>query len=177
MYKQPIILFGIVIPVILASAIIGGGMVVRGQVVDSYEKKARGFKNFQKNKMMVFETESQIAKQREVFQKWNAILEQESFALLGTTLRTMEEKLPPKEFETTGTERLNNKSGFGMATAEKSSGMKFNLRGTYRTVQKALLELETRMPNLQLQDMRIEPIITDELSLLNFQLNYTAWEK
>lgn len=177
MYKQPIIFFGIVIPMILAAAIVGGVVIVRGNVVDSYETKASNFKNYQLIKMSVFQTEAQIAKQRDISQKWNSIMEQESFSLLGTNLREIEERLPSKEFETTGTERLNNKAGFGTATAEKSVGIKFNLRGTYRTVQKALLELETKMPNLQLQDLRIDTNITSELSLLNFQMNYTAWEK
>jgi hypothetical protein len=92
-------------------------------------------------------------------------------------MKIIGEKLPPKEFQLTASERINNKSGFGNVSAQKSSSVKFNLRGTYRTVQKALLELEARMPNLQLQDLRIEPNSGSGSSLLNFQVTYVAWEK
>ena len=48
-------------------------------------------------------------------------------------------------------------------------------RGTFRTMQRAFLELETRMPQLQLQELRIDPS-SSQSSLLNFQVIYTAWE-
>ena len=37
------------------------------------------------------------------------------------------------------------------------------------------LELETRMPQLQLQDLKIDPISTHS-AFVNFQVTYTAWE-
>ena len=73
-------------------------------------------------------------------------------------------------------ERLGQSGGFGSVSAQKSSGLKFNFRGTFRTVQRAFLELETRMPNLQLQELKMEPSGTGESQLLNFQVTYTAWE-
>ena len=42
-------------------------------------------------------------------------------------------------------------------------------------MQRAFLELETRMPRLQLQDLKIDPSASQS-SLLNFQVTYTAWE-
>jgi hypothetical protein len=48
-------------------------------------------------------------------------------------------------------------------------------RGTYRTLQRAFLALETRMPQLQLQELRLEPNATQS-SLINLQVTYTAWE-
>jgi hypothetical protein len=43
-------------------------------------------------------------------------------------------------------------------------------------MQKAFLELETWMPQLQLEDLKIDPS-SSLTSLLNFQVSYTAWEK
>jgi hypothetical protein len=97
--------------------------------------------------------------------------------LVTTNLRLIGDELPSKEFQRTAFERLGNSSGIGQATAQKSTGIRFNLRGTYRAVQEALLELETRMPNLQLQSLAITPNEPSETSLLNFQVIYTVWEK
>jgi hypothetical protein len=54
--------------------------------------------------------------------------------------------------------------------------VKLAFRGTFRSVLKAFLELESRMPQLQLQDLKIDPS-TSASSSLNFQVTYTAWEK
>ena len=91
-------------------------------------------------------------------------------------LRIIGEKLPEKEFQQTAFERLGSASGFGKGSKQKSTGMQFSLRGTYSAVQKALLELETRMPNLQLQELTISPKEATQTSLLNFQVAYTVWE-
>ena len=58
---------------------------------------------------------------------------------------------------------------------ETASQLRIAFRGTFRTMQRAFLELETRMPQLQLQELKIDPSSTQS-SLLNIQVNYTAWE-
>jgi hypothetical protein len=72
---------------------------------------------------------------------------------------------------------MTNKIGFGTVSAQNSEALRFNLKGTFRTTQKALIELETRMPNLQLQELRIDPNTAGSSSIINIQLTYTAWEK
>lgn len=177
MYKQPIIIFGIVIPLVIALAIFGVCSAVRGKFVTSYEVKTSQYKDYKRNKMFAMETEMQVVSQRDAFQQWSVILDQDPFSLLTSNLRAIGQKLPSKEFQQPLPERLNNKLGFGMASAQDSTALRFTLRGTFKTAQRALLELETRMPNLQLQDLRIDPGTTSDSSLLSVQLTYTAWEK
>ncbi len=177
MYKQPIIVFGIVIPLVIAGAIFGVGSVVKGKFTTTYDTKVVQFKDFKRNKIFAKETETQVTKQREVFDQWTTILEQDAFSLVASNLRSITEKMPPKEIQQPFPERLDNKLGFGLASAQDSTSVRFNLKGSYRTIQKALIQLETRMPNLQLQDMRMEPTNTPEGSVLNVQVSYTAWEK
>jgi len=120
--------------------------------------------------------ETELSRQREDLERWNQLLEQETFSHVTTNLRKIGAELPPKEFQQTAFERLGKATGFGNVSAQKSSGLKFNFRGTFRTMQRAFLELETRMPNLQLQELKIDPNSTGDAQLLNFQVTYTAWE-
>jgi hypothetical protein len=92
-----------------------------------------------------------------------------------TNIREITEHLPAKEIQQTAFEPTNTKGGFGAVSAQPSSQLRIAFRGTYRTMQRAFLELETRMPQLQLQEMRIDPS-SNQSSLLNFQVSYTAWE-
>lgn len=176
MYKQSIIFFGIVIPTILAGIVLGVCSMFKGKIATSFANKAQYYTGYEQSRMGALEIEAQISRQRADWERWKELLDQETFSLVTTNLRGIAESLPPKEFQQTAFERLGKSTGFGNISAQKSSGLKFNFRGTYRTVQRAFLELETRMPNLQLQELRIDPNASAESSLLNFQVTYTAWE-
>lgn len=176
MYKQSIIFFGIILPIIIAVVIIGACAFIRGKVMTSFEDKSQYYSGHEMSRIGALEIEARISRQREDFERWKELLKQETFSLVTTNLRGIAEGLPPKEFQQTAFERLGQSSGLGSVSAQKSSGLKFNFRGTYRTVQKAFLDLETRMPNLQLQELRIDPNASTDSSLLNFQVIYTAWE-
>jgi hypothetical protein len=176
MYKQPIIIFGLVIPCLIAAMLIGACAYVRGKVTASLDEKVQYYSGYETNRMGALQIETELGQRRADLERWNELTSRETFSLVTTNLRAIGENLPPKEFQTTAFERLSQSGGFGSVTAQKSSGLKFNFRGTFRTVQKAFLELETRMPNLQLQELKLDPSTSAESSLLNFQVVYTAWE-
>lgn len=176
MYRQSIILFGIVVPVLIAFVVIGACAFVRGKITNSFATKAKYYSGYEESRMSALEIEAKLIRQRDASARWQELLEQETFSLVTTNLRAIGENLPPKEFQQTAFERLGSSGGIGGVSAQKSSGLKFNFRGTFRAVQQAFLELETKMPNLQLQELRIDPNSSSGSSLLNFQVTYTAWE-
>jgi len=177
MYKQSIILFGIVIPLVIVIAVLAAGAYFRSQIATSSAEKAKHYTGNEISKRATLEIEARVKRQREASAGWEEILSKETFSLVTTNLREIAESLPPKEFQQTAfPERLAQPGGFGGVSAQKSSGLKFSFRGSYRTVQRAFLELETRMPNLQLQELKIEPMANADSNLLNFQVVYSAWE-
>lgn len=177
MYKNSIIIFGIVIPLLIFAFIIGICWVLKGKVTTVYEARVQQYNAVQKSKLTANAIESQVVNQRDLFKQWSEVIEQDSFTLLNENMKLLARKLPPKEFHQPIPERMINKIGFGTVTLQNSKALKFNLKANYRTAQKALLELESRMPNLQLQDLRIDPNTTTDASMLNIQVSYTAWEK
>ncbi|MFK7851104.1 MAG: hypothetical protein AB8D78_09015 [Akkermansiaceae bacterium] len=177
MYKQSIILFGIVVPVLIVGILIGVCAIVKSKVTKSFDNKAFYFKGHEQSRVGALGIEAQLKRQREHSEEWNELLKQETFSLVTTNLRNIGEQLPAKEFQQTAFERLGKSNGIGAISAQQSAGLRFNFRGTFRTVQRAFLELETRMPNLQLQELKIDPNQTADSQLLNVQVTYTAWEK
>lgn len=177
MYKQPIILFGIVIPVLICGIIIGVCAMVKSKITASFDNKLQYYTGHEQSRIGALGIEAELGRQREFSEKWNELLEKETFSHVTTNLRMIGEGLPHKEFQQTAFERLGNSPGFGNASAQKSQSLRFNFRGTFRTVQRAFIELETKMPNLQLQELKIDPYTSGEAQLLNFQVTYTAWQK
>ncbi len=175
LYRQPIVLFGIVVPIVAAAAVVGLGLMAKSTMEASYANKEATFKAYQASRRAGLEIESQVSSQQQHVKRWVEQLDQESASTVTTHLREIAEHLPKTEFQQTAFDPSNTKSGFGSVTAQKSSQLKIAFRGSFRTMQQAFLELETRMPQLQLQDLKIDPS-TNQSALLNFQVTYTAWE-
>jgi hypothetical protein len=175
-YRQPIILFGVVVPILIAAAVVGAGSLLKSRMTASFENKQRNYKTYEQSRVAAMEIESQVTRQREHLDRWNKQLSEETASAVATTLREISEKLPGKEIQQTAFERPSgNNSGFGAVSAQGSSQIRIAFRGTFRTLQRAFLALETRLPQLQLQELRMDPS-NNQSALLNFQVTYTAWE-
>ena len=175
LYRQAIILFGVILPVLCTAAIVGIGSMVKSKMTASFENKQRTYKTYEQSRLAALEIETQVIRQREHLERWKDQLSQETKSTVTTNLREISERLPSKEIQLTGFEPLSTKGGFGAVAAQNSSQIRMAFRGTYRTLQRAFFELETRMPQLQLQEFKMDPIATHS-SLMNFQVTYTAWE-
>jgi hypothetical protein len=175
LYRQSIILFGIVAPVLVAAIMVGVAFLVKSKMTASFENKLRSYKSYEQDRLGGLAIETQVTRQRGHLERWKHDLSEETASTVATNLRNITERLPNKEIQQTAFERPTGNGGFGAASAQKSSQIRISFRGTYRTLQRAFLELETAMPQLQLQELRMDPS-TGQSTQLNFQVTYTAWE-
>lgn len=175
-YRQSIVLFGFVAPLAVCAAVVFGGQAFKSRAEASFKQKQTLYKTAEMNRVGALGIEAQVTKKRPHFQRWMDQIGKETANTITSHLKEISSKLPPKEFQQTAFEQPNVKSGFGSASAQDSAQVKLAFRGTFRSVQQAFVELETRMPQLQLQDLKIDPSGTSN-STLNFQVTYTAWEK
>ncbi len=175
LYRQTIALFGIVLPILVAAGVVSVSFLLKSKMVDSFENKLSNYKTYEQGRLAGLEIEAQVTRQRQHIERWNNQLSQETASAVTTNLREIAEHLPSKELQQTAFERPSANGGFGSISAQKSSQIRIAFRGTFRTMQRAFLELETRMPQLQLQEFKIDPS-TGQSALLNYQVTYTAWE-
>ena len=178
LYRQSIALFGIVIPVLICGVLITLCFTLKSRTLASLENKQTLFKSSETNRLKALEIENKIVRQHPHIMHWAELLAEETSSAVNTHLRAIAETLPSKEFQKTAFERSTGKGGFGSAVAQPSSQLRIVFRGTFRTMQRAFLELESSMPQLQLQELRIDPNPNQQnpSPLLNYQVNYTAWE-
>jgi hypothetical protein len=175
-YQQPIILFGIMLPVIVGSVLVGICYMLQSNMEASFADKQNGFKEAEASRRAGVAIEAQIGSQRQDIARWEKLLSQETASAVTTNLREVAKDLPSKEYQQTSFECPGSKGTFGTNTAQNSSLIRIAFRGSYRTMQRAFLDLETRMPQLQLQELKIDPSAGIS-SLLKFEVTYTAWEK
>jgi hypothetical protein len=175
LYRQNIILFGIVLPVLAAAVFVGICFIAKSKMTASFNHKQANFRTYEQSRLAALEIEAQVVRQRDHLERWKEQLSGETASTVATNLKEIIDKLPGKEIQQTSFERPNSGGGLGSVTAQGSSQIRIAFRGTFRTLQRAFLELETRMPHLQLQEMRIDPT-TNQSSLLNVQVTFNAWE-
>lgn len=175
LYRPTIVIFGIIVPTALAAVLVGVCFMLKSKMVTSYESKVKSYKNYEINRLSSLELEAKVNKDRHHLERWSALAAQETASVVSTNLREIAEHLPTKEIQQTAFERPNGAGGFGSVAGQNSSQVRIAYRGTFRTMQRAFLELESRMPQLHLQDLKIDPSSSGS-SLLNFQVTYNAWE-
>lgn len=175
-YRQSIVVFGFVLPAAVCAVVVGGGIALKAKAAASFQEKQALYKSSEANRAGSQSIEATISKKREHVERWKTQMEKETSNAITSQLKEIGDKLPPKEFQQTAFERPNSGGGLATGSAQSSSQVRLAFRATYRSMQKAFIELETRMPQLQLQELKIEPS-SSSTSTMNFQVTYTAWEK
>ncbi|MGC4017630.1 MAG: hypothetical protein QM755_24405 [Luteolibacter sp.] len=174
-YRQSITLFGIVLPLLVAGIVVGVAFYIASDMKADFAQKEKKYAMSEKSRIEAIGTETTLGRKRQFTEQWKAKLGEETKSAISANLRKIQETLPSKEFQSTAFEPMNGRGGFGSVSSQKSSQLRLGLRGTFRTVQRAFLELETRMPQLQLNELKMDPS-SNQTSLLNFEVTYTAWE-
>lgn len=175
-YRQSIVIFGFALPAVICALVVGGGIILKSKAEASFQEKLSLFKASEANRLGSQGIEKDISQKRGHVERWTAQLERETANSITSYLKEIADRLPAKEFQQTAVEYPSGEGSFGTVTAQKSSQVRLAFRGTYRSVQKAFLELETLMPQLQLQELKIDPNVSSP-STMNFSVTYTSWEK
>jgi hypothetical protein len=174
-YRQSILFFGLVLPFVLAAVLIGGAFYARQNVRDSFVNKEKQFKSFELNRQGAQALEAELEPKRNHMIRWKALMAEETKSQVNNHVRKLQESLTGKEFQQTSTDSLPTTGGFGSVSAQRSSQIRLGFRGTFRALQRAFLDLETRMPQLQMQEIKIDANPT-QVSMDNVDVTYTAWE-
>jgi hypothetical protein len=175
-YRGPIVLFGFMLPAVAAGAIICLSYLGKTRMSESLEAKIQHYKGYEQTRQAAIAVEKDLAWQRPHLARWKSEMAAGTASSASAALKDITERLPPSEIQQTAFDPGLGSGGFGAVTANKSSQVRIAFRGTYRSVQKAFLDLEARLPQLQLQELRINPGGGTQ-SLLNYQVTYTAWEQ
>jgi hypothetical protein len=174
-YRQSILFFGLIVPLLIAGLVAGVAFYARHSVTESFVAKERQYKLYEQNKRNADVLDKDLSNKRDSVARWKSLLAEETKSQVNNHLRKMQDSSFGKEFQQTSTESLNASGGFASVSAQKSSQIRLGFRGTYRGLQRAFLELETRMPQLQLQEIKIDANST-QASMNNVDITYTAWE-
>lgn len=175
-YRQSIALFGLALPLFLGLAVLGIAMYAKSSVQAGFDEVNQQAKQYSANLATANGLEQQIAKRREYQKQWDDLFKERPIAQINAHVGRLEKALN-KEFQRSNTEESTAAMGFATLTTQKSSQIQQSYRGTFRGIQQALLDIETHMPQLQLNELNIEPVPQAGSNQIAVTAKFTAWEK
>ena len=138
-YKQPVIILGVVAPLLVLFVLLG--------VVSHYRS---GFEGTYKTRMAWHVQYKKIQKEREVLQekvkeqdphmtRWMALFDNATGTSVNSLLSEVQKRYKGDEFQQTSFRRSMASGGIGGASAQPAMQLQLTFRGTYRGLQNAFL--------------------------------------
>ena len=173
-YKESVFFFGVIIPLLVVVSVFVIMLRYKGKLEDSYRLKKSAYVEIQKIEKQRLALESKVATQDPHMKRWMALFDKPTASSVNGFLTQVQKKFAGEEFQQIAFRRGNSSGGIGGASAQPSIQIQLGFRGTYSALQNAFVELETSMPQLQLDSMKVTPNVNRKV--LNADLVYTAWQ-
>ncbi len=174
-YKQSITLFGFVIPILLVVVFSIVCIVVSGNIKAKAALRETAFAQHNTLQAQVTQLQAGMRDKRIANEEWEKVLSTDIRPSLQYNLKNILEKYSFRQVAQTGFFRPMTAGRLAIGAKQPSSSVTLKFRGTYLPMEKVLIELESRLPQMQVNTFNISRERT--ANELTFDLSYTIWEK
>jgi hypothetical protein len=175
-YKEPVLVFGLIVPSFLVLVVLGLGFHLRGKFETTYKVRKNHYAEYKQVEAQREALAKKISAQEPHMNRWMALFQKATGTDVKGFLSDFQKQYDSQEFAQTAFRRTSSSGGIGGASSQPSIQIQLAFRGTYRALQNAFLELETRMPQLQLDSIKLT-VSSQNSGVLTADLIYTAWQK
>ena len=172
-YKQPIVVFGIVLPILVMGVFGGVAYHMSSSVTDDYKKKKIIYDKAQQEMSQMMAMQGKIQKTSVQLKRWDKLLARESRGTFLEHWKEAEKKFSGRELTKTSHNWVNYSEGIGKGTSQPSSQVNMSFSATFRAMQLAMLEMETNLPQMQLDSLIMTPAANGQK--MNFETQFTVW--
>ena len=174
-YKESVFVFGLVAPVLFVVVGLGLGLHFRGKLESTYEARRNHHRTYKIVEKERGALEEKVQAQAPHMHRWMSLFEQPAATSVNTFFREFQKEFDATHFQQTAFRPTSTAGGIGGASKQPSTQLNFTFRGTFRALQTAFLELETRMPQLQVDSIKLSR--ASNQNVLNANVVYTTWQK
>lgn len=172
-YKQSVVAFGIVIPLILILVVIGVAFYFSSSIGSEYKKKKMAYDKERQAMQHTMALQGKVQSTADYVKEWDNLLATETRGTFLEHWKRAEEKFSGKELTKTSHNWTNYSGGLGKGVGQPASQVNMSFSATYRAMQMAMLEMETKLPQMQLDSLTIKPDRNGET--VNFNTTFTVW--
>jgi hypothetical protein len=174
-YKQSVLGIGVAAPFVVLIALLGVVFHYKGNLEDTFKERKVKHASFKQYEQRRAELKKKVDEQAPHMVRWLGVMQEPASSQVNTFVSEAQKTYEGKEFQLTSFRRATASGGIGAASAQNSVQLELSFRGTYSALQNTFLELETKMPQLQLDRLSLIP--QSNAPVLQAKMTYTAWER
>lgn len=172
-YKQSVAVFGVGVPMLLMAAIAGVSLYKTSSVNKEHLVKKREYDKSQVAMRQSMELLGQVNKNKKLLSEWDRMLNTETRGTFLEHWKDAEKKFSGKELTKSSHNWVNYSEGLGKVVSQPASQVNMTFVATYRAMQTALMEIESTLPNMQLDSLTMTPASSGKS--IDFKTTFTVW--
>jgi len=174
-YKNAITVFGIILPLFCLVVLGGIALYIASAVKKEHTKKSVVYKTAQQEELKMTQMQGEVAQNDQYLKNWRENIDSETRGSFLEHWKEAENKFSGKDLSRSPANWVNYSEGLGKGINQPASQVEMKFTGTYRAMQLALMEIETKLPQLQLDNFAMTPDY--DAGKLNFSTTFTVWTK
>lgn len=172
-FKKSVAVFGLAIPMMVVALCVIALLVGKSKVNKSYQAKSQSYQKSQLVNQKMTMLKEKVAQESKVLDSWEVMLAAESRRSFTQHWKQVGQAFKSKEFQLELPSWKNKSSGLGSQVSQPASQVSMTFDATFRAMQIALMEMETRLPQMQLDSIQLKSGSDGET--LNFKTQFTVW--
>ena len=172
-YKKAIAVFGIVIPISIMLMIIVFTIYKSNSIKKEYTAKKAAYMRSQSLATELTSLEKQANKCKDETEHCKQQISSVSRGDIIKLWSQISSKYRANGFTKVTPQWGLVSNGLGLGNTQSASSLKMSLKGTFSDIQQSLLELETQLPQLQLDEMSLSP--SGDKNRIKADTTFTLW--
>jgi len=173
-YRKAILIHGVLIPVLLAAVVAIIILVVSSRLTSGQQERSLAFDTYESIRQQLQVSQNNMIEKRPQMRAWSEAVAGEFRTRLNVELPRVLSRFSGGRLEQTSDTPARGGSGLNPTGGQPATRITLQFQGGYEAMQLALLELENRLPQMQLESLTVQPDGDREKHI--FQSTYTAWE-
>ncbi|MCP5538315.1 MAG: hypothetical protein H7A51_19040 [Akkermansiaceae bacterium] len=172
-YKQSVAVFGIGLPMLLMAIIAGVALYMTSSVSSEYTVKKKKYDQSQLAMRQNMELQGKVKNNEKLLAEWDRLMRTETRGTFLEHWKQAEKKFTGKELTKSSHNWVNYSEGLGKGVSQPASQVNMSFSATYRAMQTALMEMESTLPNMQLDSLTMTPDSGGKV--IDFKTTFTVW--
>ena len=172
-YKKPVIVLGLVVPALVLVLLTCAAYYGYSKLNDSYKAKKTVYDKAEKARENKLTLQGRVAQNHEELEKWDKMLAVGTRGSFLDHWKEAEQKFSGKELTRSPHKWLGYSPGLGKGIKQPSNQVTMGFSATYRAMQATLMEVESKLPQMQLDSISMTP--DENGGRINFVTKFTIW--
>ena len=174
-FKNAILICGLAIPIFIMVIIAAVVLFFSAKVDKNLKTSRASYEKAQKEQKEVAKLQAEVGQSTGYLKQWEDNLNAETRGTFLEHWKDAEKKFSGKEFSRFPHNWINKTDGLGKDVNQSASQVEMNFSATFSAMQRALIQVESTLPQMQLDSLSMTPDSKGER--LNFKTQFTVWTK